>query len=95
MKQIKKNDVVDISQLPPSEALEAQRIQREYEERTVWRKDIIWTWTKAISITSISISCSLTLFFIVFFRQNADLLEKIIEIVACVLSFLAGRSTRR
>ena len=94
MKQTDKN-VLDISQLSHSEALEAQRIQREYEERTVWRKDIILTWAKAISLTVLAIAASVALVCVANHAQNADSLEKIIEVIACVLSFLAGRAKHR
>ena len=93
MKQTDKN-VLDISKLSHSEALEAQRIQREYEERTFWRKDIIWTWAKAISVTSLSFSSAIALILVVRY-QDSGLLEKMLNIIACVLSFFAGRSTRR
>lgn len=86
------NYLIDISKLPPAEALEAQRVQKEYDERTFWRNERILTWAKAISMVIIVATCSVALILLIYDKQNASLLEKILNIFACVLSFLAGRS---
>ena len=85
--------LADTSNFSAAEALEAQRIQNEHEQKTIWRKDLILTIAKAISLTAISISCSIGLYLTVK-QQNNELLSSLAQILMYVLSFFAGRSTR-
>ena len=93
---MKKSDsaILDVSKLSSSEALQAQRIQNEHEERMFRYKDIVMTCAKAFSLSVISLSCAVCLYLVVK-EQNDELIDNLTQIVMCVLSFLAGRSTNR
>ena len=77
-----------------STSIQFQEKLWEHEQKTVWRKDMILTWAKAIIMVAFTLACA-TIMILVAYHQNNDMMKTIATIVSCVLSFAGGRATRR
>lgn len=84
------------SVLPPSGDLKALKLQYEHEEKTIWPERMLFA--KA-AVCLLSVATVGSMFLLVLAACKTDPIDKVIQpaanIIIGVLSFFAGRSSRR
>lgn len=84
------------SVLPPSGDLDFLKLQYEHEEKTIWPERMLFAKAAVLLLGVITIGSMVLL---VFAAYKTDHIDKVIQvagnIIIGVLSFFAGRSSRR
>ena len=79
-----------IISLSEPQNLEAIRLKYEHEQKTVWRRDILFTWAKALALVASAIGGAVAVCLVIA-HKDKEMLSIIAPIYSGVLAFVGAR----